>query len=203
MTSQRIMALVAVVMSPGFAAAQDFTNMDITGMYNNWAAQQNSQMNQQTQQVIGQVLQDPRFRSMYQQYMASGGTASAEQYAYSYAATGGFTQQGMQNYQRSEAENAAKIQNAQRDLRNAEQGYRDAYGNYTDGYSENANEAGRTLMGNSTYVQPDSGSSYVLPHTWQADSYNMYNGQMYYVDQTGQYFAVDANNNMYPISQNQ
>jgi hypothetical protein len=205
MNTRRIIALAAFLLSPGFAAAQDFTNMDITGMYNNWAAQQNSQMNQQTQQIIGQVLQDPRFQSMYQQYLASGGTASAEQYAYSYAATGGFTPQGMQNYQNSEAMSAAKIQNAWRDYQNAAQGYRDAYGNYTEGYSANQNEAGNTLMGNTTYVEPGTGSSYVLPHTWQSDSYNTYNGQTYFVDQNGQYFRVDPNNNgsMYPIYQNQ
>ena len=196
--------LLGLVGPAGIAAAQDFTGMDITGMYNNWAAQQNSQMNQQTQQIIGQVLQDPRFQSMYQQYSASGGTASAEQYAYSYAATGGFTPRGMQNYQNSEAASAAKIQNAWRGYQNATQGYRDAYGNYTGGYSANQNEAGNTLMGNSTFVEPGTGSNFVLPHTWQANSYNTYNGQTYYVDQVGQYFWVDPNNNgwKYPIYQN-
>lgn len=60
-------------------------------------------------------------------------------------------------------------------------------------------------MGNSTYSQPDLGSNFVLPHAWQANSYNTYNGQTYYVDQSGQYFLVDPNNsgNLYPVYPNQ
>jgi hypothetical protein len=145
-----VLSLLALA---GFASAQyrDFTSMDITEMYNAWAGQQNAAMDYQTQQIIGQVYQDPRFQSMYQQYLASGGTASAEQYAYSYAATGGFTLQGMQIYQNSEALSAAKIQSAWQGYQNAVQGYRDAYGNYTGGFSENMNESGNILMGNSIY----------------------------------------------------
>jgi hypothetical protein len=191
----------------GIALAQymDFTGMDITQMYNQWATQQNAQMDYQTQYIIGQVFQDSRFQSMYQQYVMSGGTASAEQYAYSYAATGGFTPQGMQIYQNSEALSAAKIQNAWNGYLNAVQGYRDAYGNYTGGFSNNMNESGNILGGNSTYVDPGTGSSYVLPHTWQVNTYNTYNGHTYYVDYAGQYFWVDPNNTgwMYPIYQRQ
>jgi hypothetical protein len=197
-TAALITSLLALSAS---AFAQDFTNMDITGMYNSWAAGQNAQMDAQTQQIIYQVLQDPRFQSMYQQYQASGGTASPEQYAYSYAATGGFTPQGMQTYQNSEAMSAAKIQNAWNGYQNAVAGYRDAYGNYTGDFSNNQTEFGNTMMGNSAYIDPATGTAQVLPHTWQADSYNAYNGQTYYVDQSGQYFWVDPNNSgwMYPL----
>ena len=191
------------MLNAGFVEAQDFTNMDITGMYNNWGAQQNAQMQQQTQQIIAQVLQDPRFQSMYQQYLASGGNATPEQYAYSYAATGGFTPQGMQNYQNSEAMSAAKIQNAWQGYQNSVQGYRDAYGNYTGGYSANQNEFGIAVSGNSTYVEPGTGTRAVLPNTWQANTINQFNGQTYYVDQAGQYFWVDPDNGWrYPIYQN-
>jgi hypothetical protein len=201
---KRLTALVTSLYAfLGIASAQymDFTGMDISQMYNQWATQQNAQMDYQTQYIIQQVFQDPRFQSMYQQYVASGGTASAEQYAYSYAATGGFTPQGMQIYQNSEALSAAKIQNAWNGYLGAVEGYRDAYGNYTGGFSENMNEAGNTLMGNSTYVDPGTGSSYVLPHTWQPENYYTHNGQDYYVDYAGQYFWVDPNNTgwMYPL----
>jgi hypothetical protein len=201
MVGNSLKILAVLLLNAGFVEAQDFTNMDITGMYNDWAGQQNAQMQQQTQQIIYQVQQDPRFRSMYQQYLASGGTATPEQYAYSYAATGGFTPQGMQIYQNSEAMSAAKIQSAWQGYQNSVQGYRDAYGNYTGGYSANQNEFGNTVSGNSSYVDPGTGSSYVVPHTWQPGTYNQHNGQHYYVDQSGQYFWVDPNNNdwMYPI----
>ena len=201
MTCNTLKMLAALYGFAGFAIAQDFTNMDIAAMYNAMAAQQNAQMQQQTQQIILQVEQDPRYQSMYQQYRASGGTATPEQYAYSYAATGGFTPQGMQIYQNSEAMSAAKIQSAWQGYQNAVQGYRDAYGNYTGGYSANQNEFGNTVSGNSTYVDPGTGNNYTLPHTWQADTYNQYEGQDYYVDQSGQYYRVDPNNNgwQYPI----
>jgi hypothetical protein len=190
----------------GFASAQwgmpDFTTMDISGIYNTWAAGQNAQMDYQTQHLISQVYQDPRFQAMYQQYLASGGTASAEQYAYSYAATGGFTPQGMQNYQNSEAMSAAKIQGAWQDYQTSVQGYRDAYGNYTGGFASNMNEAGNSLGGNATYY--DAQGSEVLPYGWQPDSYNSYNNQNYYVDYSGQYYWIDPSNGWrYPINQGQ
>jgi hypothetical protein len=187
----------------GFASAQyDFTGMDIAGMYNSYVQQQNAQMEVQLQQIIAQVMQDPRFQSMYQQYIMSGGTATAEQYAYSYAATGGFTPQGMQIYQNSEALSAAKIQNAWNGYQSAVQGYQEAYNNYTGSFAETTNEMGNVLMGNSTYVDYATGSSYVLPHTWQTETYNYHNGQTYYVDYAGQYFMVDPNNSdwMYPLT---
>jgi hypothetical protein len=212
MFTKSITTLVALVTSlfvlTGLASAQylpDFTSMDVNGMFNSWNTQLNTQIDQSQQQLIAQVLQDPNFQSMYQQYLASGGTATPEQYAYQYAATGGFSAQGMQNYQNSEAASAAKIQGAWQDYQNSVQGYQDAYGNYTGGFANNQTEFGNTLMGNSTYVNPGTGSSYVLPHTWQTDSYNTYNGQNYYVDQAGQYFWIDPNNTgwMYPIYQGQ
>jgi hypothetical protein len=207
MFKQFTAALTGLLGMAGLASGQymGFTGLDITSMYNSWAAGQNAAMDYQTQQIIGQVYQDPRFQSMYQQYLASGGTASREHYAYSYAATGGFTPQGMQIYQNSEMMSAAKIQTAWQGYQNAVQGYRDAYGNYTGGFSNNMNEAGNTLMGNSTYVNPNTGSSYVLPHTWQRQSYYMHNGQTYYVDHAEQYFWVDPNNTswMYPLYQRQ
>jgi hypothetical protein len=207
MFTQSIKRLTALVTSffalLGVAAAQymDFTGMDIAGMYNSYVQQQNAQMDVQLQQIIRQVMLDPRFQSMYQQYQMSGGTGGPEQYAYSYAATGGFTPQGMQIYQNSEAMSAAKIQNAWNGYLGAVEGYRDAYGNYTGGFSNNMNEAGNTLMGNSTYVDPGTGSRYVLPHTWQTETYNTHHGQTYYVDYAGQYYWVDRNNTgwMYPI----
>lgn len=186
---------------PVIADAQDFTGMDITSMYNAMAAQQNAQMQQQTQQIVLQVMQNPRFQGMYQQHLASGGSSTPEQYAYNYAATGGFTESGMRNYQNSEAASAAKIQGAWQGEQKAIQGYRDAYNGYASGYSSNQQEVGNSLMGNSTYVQPDSGSSSVLPHTWQTNSYNSFNGNTYYVDQSGQYYLLDPNNSgtMYPV----
>jgi hypothetical protein len=203
----KVKSLTALVSSlftlAGFASAQyDFMNMDIAAMYNGYVQQQNAQMEVQLQQIIQQVMQDPRFQSMYQQYLASGGTATPEQYAYSYAATGGFTPQGMQIYQNSEAMSAAKIQNAWNGYLGAVEGYREAYNNYTGSFAETTNEMGNVLMGNSTYVDYATGSSYVLPHTWQTETYNTYNGQTYYVDYTGQYYVVDPNNSgwMYPLT---
>ena len=42
---------------------------------------------------------------MYQNYLQQGGTMSFDAFAYNYAATGGFTQEGMTRYRESERKN--------------------------------------------------------------------------------------------------
>jgi hypothetical protein len=67
-----------------------------------------------------------------------------------------------------------------------------------DSYSRNQQEAGRDLMGQSTYVAPN-GAPLQLPHTWQKNTTHKHQGQTYQDDQTGQYHVRGANGWWYPL----
>ena len=70
---------------------------------------------------------------------------------------------------------------------------------WQNGYYNNQQEAGRQLMGNSTYGAAN-GQTQQLPHTWQANTTYQYQGQLYHVDASGQYYQRAANGWWYPIS---
>jgi hypothetical protein len=182
----------------GAASAQDFTQMDITGAYNNWAAGQNYQMQSGLNDIISQNMQNPQVIAMYNQSVASGQfSGSLEQFAYNYAATGGF--QNVQGYYNTSNDIVNKEKNAWAGYQGAVTNYNNAYGAYTGGFSNNMTEAGNGLMGNSTYYGYGNGQT--LPHTWGYDTYNSYQGNSYYVDQSGNYWMADPNGsgNWYPL----
>lgn len=189
----------------GAASAQyaDFTGMDITAMYNQYIVQQQANENSYVQGIVQQNMQNPQIQAMYQQHLASGGGGSFEEFAYAYAATGGFTPQGMAYWGQVQQ----GINTQQRD---AMAGYRAAQANsaaainaWNSNYYQNSQEMGNVIVGNATYYGPQG--STVLPYTWQPNTYNSYNGQTYYVNYSGQYYWIDPNNSgwMYPINQGQ
>jgi hypothetical protein len=209
MFSKSIKTLTAILTSLfvfiGLASAQDFTGIDLNAVL---AGQM-----QQTQYALDGVMQNamqqrgPEIQAAYQQCLYSAGyCGSFEEYALNYVSTNGFTDGGA--WARQNQANLAAEQQAWQGVQNAQQGYQDAYGNYTGNFSENMNESGNILMGNATYTGPqDFGyqGSDVLPYGWQPESYNTYNGQQFYVNNSGQYYWVDPNNTgwMYPINQGQ
>lgn len=190
MKTLRLLAAAASMMAAaGAASAQDFTQMDITQMYGDWAAGQNYQMQGIQDNIVSSNMNNPQVIAMYNQAVASGFTGSLEQYAYNYAATGGF--QNVQGYYNTSNSIVNAEKNAWAGYQGAVTNYNNAYAGYTGGFSNNMNEAGNGLMGNSTYY--GYGNGQVLPHTWQADSYNSYQGNQYYVDQSGTYWMADPN----------
>ena len=106
-----------------------------------------------------------------------------------YAATGGFTQQGMAYFNATEARNNANEQAALNRYRQAQAERAQAQADLWAGYHRNNAEVGNLLRGNSTYTNPNTGSNYVLPHTLQA-------GQTYR-DNAGNFFQTDARGNKY------
>ena len=80
---------------------------------------------------------------------------------------------------------ATKASSAKGATSAAQQGQRDRY-------FANQQEAGRQLLGQSTYVAPD-GAALALPHTWQRNSTHVHQGQTYRVDASGQYHVLGAN----------
>ncbi len=188
-------AWVSICLLP-VANAQDFTQMDISGMYNNWAQGQQLEMQAAQQQIIQQNMNDPNVIALYNQQVAAGlFHGDLASFAWKYAATGGFSAQGYSNYNNTTNQIADQYRGAFNDYNQGVQNYRDAYSGYTDGYSANSQEAGRGLMGQSTYQ--GYGNGQVLPHTWQPNTYNTYNGNSYYVDGSGQYFMADPNGSGY------
>lgn len=196
MTTLRTLVAAAglMVAAAGTAAAQDFTQMDITSMYNGWAANQNYQMNNGLEQIIQQNMNNPQVVALYNQMVANGQfQGDLRTFAYNYAATGAF--QNTRGYYDTSNQIVAQEKQAWAGYQGAVQNYRDAYGNYTQGYSGNIQEAGRGLTGQSTYTGAPSAQS--LPHTWQANNYYQYQGNNYFVDQSGTYWMADPNGSGY------
>jgi hypothetical protein len=192
MNTLRLFATAAIMAAVGAASAQDFTQMDISGMNNQWAAGQNSQMQTMQNDLVSQNMNNPQVIAMYNQQVASGQFyGSLADFAYKYAATGGFSAQGYANYNNTTNQTADQQRRAMVDYNSSVDNYRDAYNGYTGGYSDNSQESGRGLMGQSTYY--GNGTSQALPHTWEAGSYNNYQGNQYHVDQSGNYWMADPN----------
>ncbi len=161
--------------------------------------QQSDQLTQQMQQaqanIIQQNLQNPQVQAMYQQHLAQGGSMTPEQFAYMYAATGGFSRQGMTNYNRTTQD----IQQRDQASINA---YRDnQYRNNLDMQNrfqrndEIAHQRGNLLNGTTDYVDPNTGAQYNLSHTAQPNTqtYNPNTGESFYRDGQGNYQRIDQN----------
>lgn len=168
-------------------------------------SQQLSQTMQQTQQqLLQQRMQDPAVRSSYQQYlqqMQGSGRQPMDfaTYTYYHIYTNGFSRGGIEHMNRVEGGNRAAEMNAWQGVRQAEQNRADSMQAQRDGYFHNQQEAGRGLMGQSTYQGPN-GSSTQLPHTWQRNSTHNHLGQTYHVDHSGQYYVRGTDGWWYPIN---
>lgn len=65
----------------------------------------NQQMQQQQNTIVQRTMQSPDYQAKYQHHLAQGGRLSPQQFAYQYAATGGFSAEGMARYRQSESQN--------------------------------------------------------------------------------------------------
>ena len=161
--------------------------------------QQSDQLTQQMQQAEGnliqQNLQNPQVQAMYQQHLAQGGTMTPEQFAYNYAATGGFSPEGMANYNRTTQDIQQRDQaaiNAYRD--NQQRNYNDRQ-NSNQRNDEIAHQRGNLLNGTTDYVDPNTGAQYNLSHIAQPNTqtYNPNTGESFYLDNQGNYQRIDQN----------
>lgn len=185
-----VFALTAACSLTGAAGAQDFTRMDISGMYNQQVQANNQYFQNQTQNIVSQNMQNPAIQAAYRNYQAQGGGMNFAQFCYAYGATGGFTQQGMANWQNNEQMNRAREQNAWAGYQQAQAARARAQSAYADGYRRNQAEAGRNLNGQATYYGP--GGAQVLPYTGGPGTYQ--NGQgSYYQAPNGTYYQVMPN----------
>jgi hypothetical protein len=158
------------------------------------------QMRQAEAQIVQQVMQDPRAQALYQQHRAMGGQLSFPQFAYQYAATGGFTPDGIARYRASEAYNQRREQDAWAGLRQAEQERTAAMQGQRDSYWRGQYQAGLNLQGLGTWVDPNNGSRYELPYLQPGTvSRDPRTGQPFVMDQFGHYFARAPNGMWYRL----
>lgn len=194
---RKLLALFIIALSTNaWAQYGDFTNLDISGMYNQQVLQNNAYFQNQTQQMVQTNMANPQVQYAYQQYLARGGQASFDQFAYSYAATGGFSQQGMQNYYQTSQNINAQQQNAWNGYQQAQQQRQQAVQQWQNGYYQNQQEAGYNLNNQATYSTPVG--QQVLNYTNQP-GYSQQNGQNYYMDQSGNYYYVYPNGTVQQI----
>ena len=193
--------LAAVVAAAGSAAAQDYGAMvqqQMNAMNQNIARGQ-----QMVDATVQQRMNDPQVRSAYGQYLAqmraSGRPAmDYPTYTYNYIYTNGFSAQGIAHARATEAGIANAERAAVQRLRDAEAQRGAAQQAQRDGYFRNQQEAGRQLMGQSTWVAPN-GAALALPHTWQRNSTHAWQGQTYRVDASGQYHVLASDGWWYPL----
>lgn len=183
------------------AAAQDYGAMIQQQM-----AAMNANIARGQQMVNGMVRQrmaDPQVQAGYQQYLAQMRAAGRPPmdyptYTYNWIYTAGFSAQGIAHARANEAGIARAEQGKVQELRAAEAQRGQAQQMQRDRYSANQQEAGRGLMGQSTYLAPN-GAALALPHTWQANTQHSYQGQTYRVDASGNYHVLGSDGWWYPL----
>lgn len=197
--------LAAALLLAGAAAAA--SAQDYAAMIRQSLARQQAAVDGATQRVNGAIqqrMQDPQVQAAYQQYawrMQQAGQRPMDfpSFTYQYIYTNGFSAQGIAIARANEAGIAQREAAAVQGLRQAEQNRAQAMQAQRDGYFRNQQEAGRGLMGQSTYVAPN-GASLALPHTWQPNTTQVYQGNTYHVDASGQYYVLAGNGWWYPVT---
>jgi len=191
--------LAAAAMAP--AQAQDYGAMvqqQMNAMNANIARGQ-----QMVNGMVQQRMADPQVRAAYGRYLAQMQVAGRPPmdyptFTYNYIYTNGFSAQGIAHARATEAGIANAEQAKVRQLRDAEAQRGAAQQVQRDAYSANQQEAGRQLLGQSTYLAPN-GKPIALPHTWQRNTTHVHQGQTYFVDASGQYFVHAADGWWYPL----
>ncbi|MFO1328744.1 MAG: hypothetical protein U1F56_15400 [Rubrivivax sp.] len=186
------------------AAAAPASAQDYQAMINQSMARMNAivaQAQNGVQQMVQQRMHDPAVQAAWQQYVARSGGRPAMDYptfTYNYIYTNGFSAAGIAHMRANEAGIQQREAAAWQGLQQAQAGRAAAMQAQRDGYVANQQEAGRGLMGQSTY-QAAGGWRTQLPHTWAANTTHQYQGQTYHVDAGGRYHVLAANGWWYPL----
>ncbi len=176
---------------------------DYGAMLNQMLQQQHrlqQQMQATEQQVVQQVMQDPRAQTMYQQHLAQGGQMAFPEFAWWYAATGGFTPEGTRRFQAGEAANRQREHDAWRGVQDAERRRAAAQGQHTEGYFQNQQEAGRVLQGQSSWIDPTDGRTLALPYIGPDPVYDPATGKTYARDDMGNHWVGTPDGYWYPMT---
>ena len=187
---------------PLSVSAQDYGAMVQQGMNRMNQIVANSQ--QSVNNIVQQRMHDPQVQASYRQYVAQRrayGQSAMDYptYTYNYVYTRGFSREGVAHAQANEAGIRSNENAAVQRLRAAEAQRGAAQQQQRDGYFSNQQEAGRGLLGQSTY-HGQNGAQVVVPHTWQPNTRHEFQGNTYHVNESGQYFARGNDGWWYPIA---
>ena len=184
--------LLAIAVSVTAASAQNYDAMMAQSMqqFNNL----NSQIQQAEQGLVQRNMQDPQVQASYQQYLAQGGNMPFNQYAYQYAATGGFSDRGKQIYYNNERNIQQREGQANQDYRNySNQLWADTNQYRQDSADRQAHQVGNLMSGTSDYVDPSTGQRWNLPTTTGQFNYDNNSGSTFYNDPQGNYYRGTPN----------
>jgi hypothetical protein len=208
MRHRRPLTLMLLLAAAGPAAAQVYYGgYDLGPDYGSMLQQQlqrsdqlSAQMQAAEQQVVQQVMQNPQAIAYYQQHVASGGGLSFPQFAYQYAATAGFSRDGIARYRATERDNQNGERRAYAGYVGAQRDRAAAQIAYSEGYLHDQREAGNVLQGNSSWVDPATGQDRALAYTGNNLSVDPSTGQTFYRDGSGQYHALGSDGLWYPMN---
>lgn len=194
--------LACAALLPSLAQAQN-----LEAMLEQSKARMNAIVNaaqQQSNAMVQQRMQDPQVQAGYRQHLAQAAQTGRQPmnfqtYTYNWIYTAGYSASGIAHMRRAEAGNQAREHSAWQGLQAAQANRGAAQMNQSASFYNNQQEAGRQLMGNSTFTA-GNGYQTVLPHTWQANTTHQYQGNTYHVDQSGKYWAYGSNGYWYPLN---
>ncbi|WP_156679851.1 hypothetical protein [Sphingomonas profundi] len=183
-----VIAIVAAVAATGTARAQDM---------NAYFAQQNAMMQQQMaamqNQIVSRNMSDPRIVAMFRQAQRQGYRGSLDQFAYGYAATGGYTAEGQRRYQQNEARNQAAEAAAARGYQQSVQNYGNAIAERNAHAAQNQYDAGLSLQGRQRYADAAAGVQTERSYMAQGDTgYDYRTNRVYRQDAYGNYYSCGA-----------
>lgn len=198
-----LLASAAAALTATPAAAQNYDLLIRQAL-----ARQNAVVNQaqnQVQRIVQQRMQDPAVQAAYQRYVQQSGGRPAMDYptyTYYYIYTNGFSAQGMAHMRANEGAIREREAAAWQGVRQAEAGRAQAQQQHRESYHLHQQEAGRRLMGQSTYGSPNgpAGQGLQLPHTWQPNTTHQYQGRTYHVDAGGRYHVLSGDGWWYPLA---
>lgn len=198
--SASLLAMAAAL--PPAASAQDYGAMVQQGMARMNQNIANGQ--QMINNMVQQRMQDPQVQAAYNGYaaqMRARGQPAMDYptYTYNYIYTRGFSRDGMAHAWTNEANIRNNEYAGVQRLREAEAQRGAAQQQQRDSYFNNQQEAGRGLMGQSTY-RSQNGAQTTLPHTWQPGTRHEYQGNTYEVNESGQYYVRGTDGWWYPVS---
>lgn len=204
--SLAVLATAALFSLAGPASGQPYRNgYDIGPDYGAMLREQLSrsqqldrEMQAHTADIVQRTMQNPDCHAKYQQHLAQGGTLSYPQFAYQYAATGGFTPDGIQRYRASEQQNQQREQQAWQELQRAQQQRSQAQQDYAEGYRRNQSQAGDVLQGRSWWSDPTTGQTHSLPYLGVNQGYmDPRTGNRFWRDQAGRYAVQSPSGQWY------
>jgi hypothetical protein len=147
-TMTRIAAAAMLTLGALNAHAQDYTQLDLTGMNNAWNADLNGAMQAQLEQIIWQNMNDPRVQALYNQQVSQGlFWGSLADFAYKYAYTGGLSVEGYGRAIDVSRQLDTEFRGQMRDDAAGRQVYIDAYGRYVNQFGQIMDQYGNLLLG--------------------------------------------------------